>query len=189
MSTLTLKDTLSLETRNKLLRLRGLPEHPKNDESPKACEQVQPIPSDEEYPSSQLPFSQKGNVASGPMKMVSQEKKDRDRAKELFYETKAWLESTFPKAFSFKEPKPLKVGIQREFLLVPSPYSKGKLRSCLGSYCASKAYLEAIVQGNWRYGLNGEEAEEITQEQKDHALKCLQHKKALWKKIKKYQKK
>ena len=102
-----------------------------------------------------------------------------------FQATKAWLEETFPKTFNFKNPKPLKLGIQKELLLVPSPYSKRCLHHCLRVYAHSKAYLEAIVQEKWRYDLNSEKAEEVTQGQKDHALKMLEHKKALSEKNKK----
>lgn len=106
-----------------------------------------------------------------------------------FQAVKTWLEENFPKAFNFKEPKPLKLRIQHDLLLVSSPYSKGQLRKCLGSYVNSKAYLEATVQENWRYDLNGERVEEVTQGQKDYALKQLEYKKALWEKNKNYQKK
>lgn len=102
-----------------------------------------------------------------------------------FQATKAWLEENFPKTFNFKEPKPLKLGVQHDLLSVPCPFSKGSLRHCLGVYAHSKAYLEAIVQENWRYDLNGEKVEEVTQGEKDHALKLLEHKKALWEKNKK----
>ncbi len=95
-----------------------------------------------------------------------------------FQDTKAWLEGTFPKTFNFKGPKPLKLGIRKDLLLISSPFSKRCLHHCLGVYTHSKAYLEAIVQENWRYDLNGEKAEEVTQGQKDHALKMLEHKKA-----------
>jgi len=98
---------------------------------------------------------------------------DRKKAKELFYETKAWLESTFPKAFNFKDPKPLAIGTSDLLLASSSPYSKTQLRKCLGSYCARKAYLEAVTQGDWRYDLKGEKAEAIIQEHKDHAAKEL----------------
>jgi len=104
-----------------------------------------------------------------------------------FQAAKAWLEENFPKSFNFKKPKPLKLGIQHDLLSIPSPYSKKLLRKCLGVYVNSKAYLEATIQENWRYDLNGEKIEEITQEQKDHALKQLEYKTTLWKKNQKTQ--
>lgn len=103
-----------------------------------------------------------------------------------FQATKAWLEGTFPKTFNFKGPKPLKLGIQHDLLSVACPFSKGSLRHCLRVYVHSKAYLDAIVQENWRYDLKGEKAEEVTQEQKDHALKMLEHQKSLKNKKRKF---
>lgn len=55
--------------------------------------------------------------------------------------------------------------------------SKSQLRKFLKAYCASRGYLKAIVQENWRYGLNGEKVEEIAQEHKDYALKQLEYNK------------
>lgn len=102
-----------------------------------------------------------------------------------FQAAKAWLEGAFPKAFNFKDPKTLKLGIRRDLLLTPSPFSKRCLHHCLGIYTHSKAYFEAIVQEKWRYDLNGDRIEEVTPEQKDHALKQLEDKKAFRKKNKK----
>lgn len=135
MTKLTLNKPLSLETQEKLLKIKILSE--KN------------------------------------AKMSDQEKAESANAKELFSKTKAWLESTYPKTFNFKQPQPLKIGIHQELLLVPSPYSKRQINRCLGVYCSTKAYLEAITQGDWRYGLNGEKVEGISQEHKDHAIKQL----------------
>jgi len=104
-----------------------------------------------------------------------------------FQAAKAWLEENFPKSFNFKEPKPLKLGIQHDLLSIPSPFSKKLLRKCLGVYVNTKAYLEATLQENWRYDLNGVKVEEVTQDQKDHALKQLESKITLWKKNQKTQ--
>lgn len=99
-----------------------------------------------------------------------------------FQAAKAWLEENFPKSFNFKKPIPLKLGIQHDLLSIPSPFSKNLLRKCIGVYVNTKAYLEATLQENWRYDLNGEKIEGVTQEQKDHALKQIEHKMTIWKK-------
>ena len=171
MSKLTIKSNLSPETVEKLLKLKDEAMLFQNDKAELTQKQDKDSDGDHD-PSSQLPSSQKEKEASVPREIALQEKQDREKAKELFYKTKAWLESTFPKAINFKDPKPLKVGIAN-LLLVPSPYSKTQLRKCIGSYCASKAYLKAVIQGEWRYDLNGEKAEVITQENKDRAAKQL----------------
>jgi len=117
------------------------------------------------------------NLSEKNSKMSDQEKADRANAKELFYKTKTWLESTYPNVFNFNNPKPLKMGVRKELLLAPSPYSKRQVNKCLGVYCSTKAYLESIIQGDWRYDLNGAQVETITQEQKDHAAKQLAERK------------
>jgi sRNA-binding protein len=111
--------------------------------------------------------------------------KAKEASFEQFKAARVWLEEKFPNSFNFKEPKPLKLGIQRDLLSVSSPFSKSLLRKCLGVHMNSIAYLKATIQADWRYNLNGEKVEEVTQEQKDHALQQLQHKKKLWKNNKK----
>ena len=172
MTKLTLNNLMSAETQARLMKLKG------------GTEETEKQGSNQETRSQ----PQVEKLTLPPKEITSQEQKDKDRSRERFYEAVAWLESTFPRAINFKDPKPLKLGIQRELLLVPSPYSKGQLRRCLGAYCGSRAYLEAMLQGKWRHDLNGEKIEELAQEHKDHALKQLEHKKTLWKKNKKYQK-
>jgi ProP effector len=57
------------------------------------------------------------------------------------------------------------------------------LRKFLVYYTDRKPYLKAIVQEKWRYDLNGNMVEEITQDQKDYALKHLEFIKLIWLKI------
>lgn len=178
MSTITLKNTLPSKTQNKLLHLKEATEYPKIDSTLKIEEQFQSfsVVADGESVPDSLPSSQKKGTDN--RKEVSpQEQKDREQSKELFQQTKAWLESTFPKAFNFREPKPLKLGIEQDLLSVSSPYSKRQIRKSLGSYCFSRTYLNAIVQGDWRYDLNGDKVEEISQEHKDRAAKDLAERK------------
>ena len=170
MSTITLKDSLSLETQKKLLNLKEATDHPKNDVVPEIEKQIQSLPAAVEggvVPQSLTPFQKKG--ADNRKEISPQEQKDKKQSKELFLKTKAWLESTFP--------KPLKLGIEKELLSVSSPYSKRQLRRCLGSYCFSRTYLEAILHENHRHDLNGEKVEEISQEHKDRATKELAERK------------
>ncbi len=135
MSTITLKDALPSETQNKLLRLKEATDHPKNDVPLKIEGQEQSLFDAVGAPIPQhLPSSQK-QKHENRKELSPQEQKDREQSKELFNKTKAWLESTFPKAFNFKEPKPLKLGIEQDLLFLPSPCSKRQLRRCLGSYC------------------------------------------------------
>jgi ProP effector len=159
MTKLTLKKPLSIETQERLMKLKGGSdgtEKQNNNKKPQTLFQAD-------------------KATIEPQEKLTQENRDRAKAKERFHETKAWLESTYPKALNFNEPKPLKPGIERDLLDSSSPYSKSQLRKCLRVYCASRGYLRAIVQGNWRYDLNGEKVGEIIQEHKDHALKQLEY--------------
>ena len=170
MSTITPKDALPLENQNKLLRIKEGSEHLKNDVVPKIAKQDQSVAMGEGAVHQSMTSSKKKR-ADNQKEISPQEQKDREQSKKLFHKTKAWLESTFPKAFNFKDPKPLKLGIEQNLLLVSSPYSKRQLRRCLGSYCFSRAYLKAVLHENWRYDLNGEKIEEISQEHKDRAAR------------------
>jgi len=163
MTKLILNKPLSTETQERLMKLKG-----GSGESEKQDKDKKP----------QAP-SQTERANIGSQEISDQEKEDRAKLKERFHETKVWLEATYPKAFNFKEPKPLKLGIELELLVASSPYSKSQLRKCLRAYCTSRGYLKAIVEENWRYNLNGEQMEGIIQEHKDHALKQLEYKRAL----------
>jgi hypothetical protein len=157
MTKLTLKKPLSFETQERLMKLKGGSD---GDEKQNNNKKLQTL-------------SQSDKTTIEPQEKLTQENKDRAKAKERFHETKAWLESTYPEAFNFNDPKPLKLGIQRDLLLVSSPCSKNQLRKCLEIYCGSRCYLKSIVQENSRYNLSGEKVEEIAQEHKDHAVKQL----------------
>jgi sRNA-binding protein len=140
-------------------------------------------------PPSETPKNVQENSCSKNHKiaLASADIKARKASFRQFQAAKVWLEENFPKSFNFKKPKPLKLGIQHDLLSIPSPYSKKLLRKCLGAYVNTKAYLEATLQDSWRYDLNGKKIEEVTQEQKDYALKQLEYKTILWKKNQKTQ--
>lgn len=157
MTKLTLKKPLSFETQERLMKLKGGSdgaEKQNNNKKPQAPSEAQIV-----------------NIGS----QEKSSKEDRAKAKERFHETKSWLESTYPEALNFNEPKPLKLGIERDLLDSSSPYSKSQLRKCLRVYCASRGYLKAIAKENWRYDLNGEKVGGIIQEHKDYALKQLEY--------------
>lgn len=101
-----------------------------------------------------------------------------------------FLEKNYPKTFNFKNPLPLTVGIFQELLSkvyfdtsLDVPFDKIGLRKFLVYYTDRKPYLKAIVKEKWRYDLNGDMVEEITQDQKDYALKHLEFIKSIWLKI------
>ena len=99
--------------------------------------------------------------------------KDREQSTEFFHQTKAWLELTFPKAFDFAHPIPLKKGIRQELLAKDSPFSKIQVNNGLKSYVRSYAYLKAIIRYQWRHDLNGQQVEEILEEEKKYSKQLL----------------
>lgn len=170
MTKTTIENLLPLETQEKLLKLKVMYE-----------------PSNKAQKASQQSFTspEATKLSFRPKELSLIDKENQRKSRERFQEAKAWFESTFPKSFNFKKPKPLKVGIQHDLFLASSPFSKRLLCKVLKSYTHSKVYLEAIARENWRYDLNGERFEEITPGQKDHALQMLAHKKSLLEKNKK----
>lgn len=104
-----------------------------------------------------------------------QKKKEREakqKKKEEIKTTLAWLCEEFPFCFSPKEIKPLKLNIDKDllpFLEKEGTPSKAKLKEALTFYTNNFHYLEAVIKDTHRYDLEGNQAEEITQEQKTYA--------------------
>ena len=87
-----------------------------------------------------------------------------------------FLCETFPKCFSKKEPKPLKTNIFHEIIdrLGDSlPYSKSILRQTLKIYCHTFKYLNNTLEFNFRTGLDGEKADNITQAHREYVKEQL----------------
>jgi ProP effector len=169
MTKLTLKAPLSSETQEKLSNLVNSKSHKPLDKEPQ-----HPT----EDPSTVLkPSSSSKKTRRTHEEASAAQKVDQEKARENFEATKAWLETTFPKAFDFKDPKPLKIGIQKDFNL-ETPFSRAQRSKVIRSYVNSPSYLTALVNGQWRYNLNGEPVEEISQKHKDYAAKALAKKKS-----------
>ncbi|MBL8676329.1 MAG: ProQ/FinO family protein [Alphaproteobacteria bacterium] len=85
-----------------------------------------------------------------------------------------WLAKTYPQCFNPKNPKPLKKGIIED-ILKQSLWtdSKTSLRSALTFYVASPAYHRALLQEKFRYDLDGERVEEITEAEKEFSKQRL----------------
>jgi len=96
-------------------------------------------------------------------------KEDLAKAGENFKEVKHWLETTYPKAFNFQNRIPLKKGIRQELLAKGSPFSEAQLCNALTGYVRNDSYLKAVIEGQWRYDLNGEQAEEILENEKQYS--------------------
>ncbi len=96
-------------------------------------------------------------------------KEDLAKAGENFKEVKNWLETTYPKAFNFQNPIPLKKGVRQELLAKGSPFSEAQLCNALTGYVRNDSYLKAVIEGQWRHDLNGEQAEEILENEKEYS--------------------
>jgi ProP effector len=100
-------------------------------------------------------------------------KEDLAKAREKFKEMKNWLEATYPKAFDFQNPIPLKKGIRKELMAKDSPFSGVQLHKVLKAYARSNLYLKAVVKCQWRHDLDGEQTEEILEEEKKYSKQLL----------------
>jgi ProP effector len=164
LTTLTLKAPLSPESQEKLSKLVN---H-KHDKSltKEGSEARAGNPLEAQNPS----------LSPSPEKVSCTREKivDQEKARENFEAAKAWVVQTFPKAFDFKNPKPLKIGIQKDLVSLEAPFSRTQRRNVLNAYIHGSRYLISIVDGHWRYNLNGDPVEEISQEHKDHARKCIE---------------
>lgn len=81
--------------------------------------------------------------------------------------------------FSFRKPKPLKVGIAADLMADVEtrglPFTLEMLKSSLAIYTNRIDYLRALADGCQRIGLDGNPAGEPTEEQRARARKQLRH--------------
>jgi sRNA-binding protein len=157
----SLKDQLPLEIQEKLAKLREASK-PLTDKPSRHREGKKPT----RLP----PYLRKGLASELPL--VDQE--NQKKAREQFIAAQTWLKETFPKAFNFKDPKPLKVNIEEDISQMESPFSKTLIRKVVAYYVGNPAYLESIVQGDGRVGLHGEKVGTVSRVEKDRALQQLE---------------
>ncbi|MCP5158913.1 MAG: ProQ/FinO family protein [Gammaproteobacteria bacterium] len=83
--------------------------------------------------------------------------------------------ATFPAVFNRQTPKPLKVGIGQEVLVLAGVHpaftdlARKDLRRALAAYTRAFRYRKALAAGGPRYDLDGQPAGEVTPEQQAHA--------------------
>ena len=172
MAKLTLKGPLSFGTQARLAKLAnpGLVKPPllRELDPDTACVSKPDQPEAPKFPSEhEKGFfgapGHNGEEVSGARKV------NQRKSREKFEEAKLWFQKTFPKAFDFQEPKPLKVGIHHDILGLEAPISRTQRARAIRAYVCSPAYLKAVANGQWRCDLNGEPVEEILPEQKTRA--------------------
>lgn len=111
-----------------------------------------------------------------PQKALSKaDKAKKNRAKRLkvgkeFIET---IIATWPNAFNFDNPKPLKVGIIYDIRNASKEKNLGfpsfKVAAALNFYIEREEYRKAILDSENRFDLNGQVCGEITEKEKEHA--------------------
>jgi sRNA-binding protein len=80
------------------------------------------------------------------------------------------LKKTYPKCFDRKNPKPLKKGIMNDILQQGLwKQSKTSLKHAISFYVGSPLYHQAILEGNFRINLNGENVEEVNESEKEYS--------------------
>lgn len=93
-------------------------------------------------------------------------------------EVKALLEGFWPLLFSYRAPRPLKVGIIEDMVSDSAsrglPFDKELLKKALLRYTWRYRYQEGLAKGENRYDLDGNEAGIITPEQRERALRELE---------------
>ncbi|HGJ5857239.1 ProQ/FINO family protein [Arsenophonus nasoniae] len=149
------------------------PNHGKNSKDEKVKKTVDKKPAPPIQPKPQKPKQE-------PQKALSKaERAKKNRAKRLkvgkeFIET---IMATWPNAFNFDDPKPLKVGISQDIRKESKEQNLGfpsfKIAAALNFYIEREAYRKAILDSRNRFDLNGQVCGEITEKEKEHAKKRL----------------
>ena len=116
MTRITLNDQLPLEIREKLERLKKALNPPAD----------KPIII---QPGGKKSARLSGNSPISELPLI--DKENQKKAKDRFFAAKTWLEETFPKAFNFKDPKPLKLSIEHDLFQVESPFSRSLIRKVI----------------------------------------------------------
>src|SRR3990167_5679334 len=105
---------------------------------------------------------------------LSQTQKSLSQKKSL-KEAVKWLALKYPKCFNLENPKPLKIGIEKDIIkegLWPHPYKV--LQKALAFYVYSPLYQNALLQETKRYSLEGTHLGEVTSQHKEMAQETLQ---------------
>jgi sRNA-binding protein len=161
---LTLKSALSPEMQAKLEAVRS-------SSSTSSAEKEESL--EKEAPSLSMPPSKiiQQQKSTAPMK------KDWKCRLEKIKAVQAWLQETWPNAFSLKEPKPLKRHIDQEILSQAGDrFSKLQIRRAIRAYTNRKVYLEAVRNSDGRYDLQGHKVEEIKENEQAYSQQTLEAK-------------
>jgi len=82
-----------------------------------------------------------------------------------------YLAERWPETFNYNEPKPLDIGTREKILAsTESEDEKKLLMTAINAYCRRLPYILSIINHTYRYDLNGNESQLITDKEKAHAL-------------------
>jgi ProP effector len=156
----SLKDRLPLEIQEKLAKLRGASTPLANKSARRRKGKKRDL----------LP----GYLRKEASDLSLADQESKKKAREQFIAAQTWLKNTFPKAFNFKDPKPLKVNIEKDISQTECPFSRTLIHKVVSFYVNHTSYLESIVQENGRFDLQGEKAGKVRQAEKNRALRQLE---------------
>ncbi len=89
----------------------------------------------------------------------------------------------FPKTFDWKHPKPLKLGIIEDIMLLENHgYSRQSISKALSFYTSRLAYLTSLVKKKCRFDLEGREEGVILESHREHAKGLLKKRKDRYRK-------
>lgn len=87
----------------------------------------------------------------------------------------ATLMALWPEVFNVASPKPLKIGILYDMIHEATrqglDISRKQIRTGIMVYSRAEAYQDALCQGGARFDLRGQPNGEVTEEQRNYALK------------------
>ncbi|MEQ1968124.1 ProQ/FinO family protein [Xenorhabdus nematophila] len=97
----------------------------------------------------------------------------REEKKQAAREARALLEGFWPTLFSYRVPRPLKVGVLDDLISDAKarglPFDKEILREALVNYTIRYRYQKTLAKGGKRYGLDGKANGVVTEEQQAYA--------------------
>ena len=115
-----------------------------------------------------------------PVKLSKQEEKmarrkvEEQRQKRM-QEALIWLMDTFPACFKLDTPQPLKIGIFDDIIQIvetkdPTDVpTRGSLRKAIKYYIQNRLYYAAMLTSSHRYDLEGNMAQEVTDQEREYA--------------------
>ena len=126
-----------------------LPEAPEVTATPEATPPTQPEPAEgsANAPASDNSAAEKTGLSAEQKKRQKNQKNNRRLIK--------MLEDRYPKAFDWNQPKPLKVGIDKDMVL-DEDFNASKQKRALAAYTRSDRYKKCLLSGQPRIDLEGQ---------------------------------